>query len=729
LDSSLSSASSATNGNDNNKSDNERTSVLYGAENVINIELQLFSNSQKRIDTCMNYTRPQLAIALDPIRNSFIDAKNRGIKLRYLTEITSENISYCKGLMSMVDELRHLDGIKGNFMLSESEYVSPVVSTEKGKVAARAIHSNVKELVEQHEYMFDTLWSKAISAEHRIREIEEGADPIRTRLLQNQDEIIREIKRLNSKANHLSICTAFGGMQMSYQYFFDTYKTIVDKYMKGESRKGLRWLTNIDDKESANLVQLFLQAGMQTRHIKNRPPLNFGVSDNEVAFTIEKMEGGKMSSSFLVSNEPLYVNHFNSVFEELWRNGIDATNRIREIEEKVEVEFVDVIADPVKVSSVLLDLAKSVKNEALCLIPTPRGMVRVYKLGVIDHIIKASQNGATVKIICPITEVNAHVVEKISKQAPDIIIMNMYADAPSGILIADGERFLQAEVKNPMAEQFSEAIGFAIYSNSMYNVKSFKSFFELLWNEHALNEELRRIEKTQKEFVDTAAHELRTPVQPILGLSDVLLSKGGDIEQYRELLDAINRNAKRLQRLTEDILDVTRIESQSLSLKEEQFNLNDVITNVINDILTSADNASLKNERNSLPIKIEYYDPQNIIIQADKGRIIQVISNLLSNALKFTKQGTISISLQREKEEDDKDYIVISVKDTGQGIDLEILPKLFTKFATKSESGTGLGLFISKSIVESHGGRIWAENNADSKGATFAFSLPILNKQ
>jgi two-component system, OmpR family, sensor histidine kinase VicK len=607
--------------------------------------------------------------------------------------------------------------------------VSPVVSTEKGKVAARAIHSNVKELVEQHEYMFDTLWSRAISAEHRIREIEEGADPIRTRLLQNQDEIIREIKRLNSKANHLSICTAFGGMQMSYQYFFDTYKTIVDKYMKGESRKGLRWLTNIDDKESANLVQLFLQAGMQTRHIKNRPPLNFGVSDNEVAFTIEKMEGGKMSSSFLVSNEPLYVNHFNSVFEELWRNGIDATNRIREIEEKVEVEFVDVIADHVKVSSVLLDLAKSVKNEALCLIPTPRGMVRVYKLGVIDHIIKASQNGATVKIICPITEVNAHVVEKISKQAPDIIIMNMYADAPSGILIADGERFLQAEVKNPMAEQFSEAIGFAIYSNSRYNVKSFKSFFELLWNEHALNEELRRIEKTQKEFVDTAAHELRTPVQPILGLSDVLLSKGGDIEQYRELLDAINRNAKRLQRLTEDILDVTRIESQSLSLKEEQFNLNDVITNVINDILTSADNASLKNERNSLPIKIEYYDPQNIIIQADKGRIIQVISNLLSNALKFTKQGTISVSLQREKEEDDKDYIVISVKDTGQGIDLEILPKLFTKFATKSESGTGLGLFISKSIVESHGGRIWAENNADGKGATFAFSLPILNKQ
>jgi signal transduction histidine kinase len=570
--------------------------------------------------------------------------------------------------------------------------------------------------------------SKAILAEHRINEIEQGIDPTRTRLLENQDEIIREIKRLNDKANQLSICTTFGGMQMSYHHFFDTYKTIVDKHKRGENMKGLRWLTNIDDKESANLVQLFLQSGMQTRHIKNMVPLNFGVSDKEVALTIEKMEGGKMSSCFLISNELLYVNHFNSLFEELWRNGIDATNRIREIEEKVEVEFVDVITDHEKASSILLDLAKSIKNEALSLMPTARGMLRMSRLGVIEQLIKASQSGATVKIICPINEVNSHVVQKTSEQAPHIKFMNMYADAPSGVLIVDGCKFLQAEVKNPMAEQFSEAIGFAIYSNSKHNVNSFKSFFELLWNEHALNEELRRIDKVQKEFINSAAHELKTPVQPILGLSDVLLSKDGDIAQYRELLYAIKRNAKRLQRLTEDILDVTRIEGHSLYLKEEQFNLNDVITNAINDTLTSA-HAILKNERNTSPIKIEYYDPHDIIIvRADKGRIIQVIDNLLSNAIKFTKKGTISIVLQRKKEDDDKDYIVISVKDTGQGIDPEILPKLFTKFATKSESGTGLGLFISKSIVEAHGGKVWAENNCTGKGATFSFSLPTINK-
>jgi hypothetical protein len=126
-------AAAATNDNNNNINNNERTNVVDGTDNVISTELQFFSNSKEKIDTCMNYTRPQLAIALDPIRNAFIDAKNRGIKLRYLTEITTENSSYCKELLSIVSELRHLDGIRGNFMLSESEYLAPVVSFERKK--------------------------------------------------------------------------------------------------------------------------------------------------------------------------------------------------------------------------------------------------------------------------------------------------------------------------------------------------------------------------------------------------------------------------------------------------------------------------------------------------------------------------------------------------------------------------------------------------------------------
>ncbi|MFL6412203.1 MAG: ATP-binding protein [Nitrososphaeraceae archaeon] len=410
----------------------------------------------------------------------------------------------------------------------------------------------------------------------------------------------------------------------------------------------------------------------------------------------------------------------------------DATETIREIEEKVQVEFVDVIADHEKASSILLDLAKSLKKEALSLMPTARGMLRMYKLGVIDHLIKASQNGAIVKIICPLNEENSHIVEKISEQAPDIRIMNMYTDAPSGILIADSERFLQAEVKNPMAEQFSEAIGFVIYSNSKHNVNSFKSFFELLWNQHALNEELRIIDEVQKEFINTAAHELRTPVQPILGLSEVVLSNTKDIEQAK-LLQVVSRNAKRLQRLTEDILDVTKIESHSLILRKEQFNLNDVITNAIDDIMTNKVSLKTESNNNNDAIKLQYKS-QNVFVYGDKGRISQVILNLLHNAVKFTndKEGTITVVVEK-KEDDDEQHtnnqqIIISIKDSGKGIDPQIFPRLFTKFATRSETGTGLGLFICKGIIEAHGGKIRAENNSDSIGATFAFSLPIVNK-
>ena len=226
-------------------------------------------------------------------------------------------------------------------------------------------------------------------------------------------------------------------------------------------------------------------------------------------------------------------------------------------------------------------------------------------------------------------------------------------------------------------------------------------------------EKLKEADKAQKEFINVAAHELRTPIQPVLGLSDVLRSKMKDSKQ-RELLEVITRNAKRLQRLSEDILDVTRIESQSLVLNKEQFNLNETISNAIQDH---------KNEIEKINgnLKLLYKtNDKNIFVKADRLRLSQVISNLVRNAIKFTKEGDILIAVRK-----DDSQVIVSVKDTGSGIDPEILPRLFSKFASKSFEGTGLGLFICKSIVEAHDGKIWAENNADGKGATFSFSIPI----
>ena len=231
------------------------------------------------------------------------------------------------------------------------------------------------------------------------------------------------------------------------------------------------------------------------------------------------------------------------------------------------------------------------------------------------------------------------------------------------------------------------------------------------------NNQLRQNDKLQKEFINMAAHELRTPIQPILGLTDVLLDKTSDPHQS-QLLEVIMRNARRLQRLSGDILDVSKIESSSLKLSKTPMELNEVIQTVINDF----ENGS-KLERNK-NVKIFFQPKDSIIVYVDKDRIFQVLSNLLNNALKFTKHGTVMININLDDRENNK-AVKVTIQDSGIGITQELMPNLFSKFVTSSYNGTGLGLFISKGIIEAHGGRIWAENNSNGVGASFSFSLPI----
>ena len=243
------------------------------------------------------------------------------------------------------------------------------------------------------------------------------------------------------------------------------------------------------------------------------------------------------------------------------------------------------------------------------------------------------------------------------------------------------------------------------------------------------NEELKVHDKMQKEFINVAAHELRTPIMPIIGLSELLYNKvlnknenSLKQETLKEYLQTIVRNAYRLQKLVEDILDVTKIESRIFKLNTELFELNEVISNVVTDFENI-----IKNKNNKVQI---LYEPNRnkIFVNADKTRLTQAISNILDNSLKFTQEGFIIITTRiTNKEKDDKDNkVIVIIKDSGIGIDNEILPRLFTKFVTKSNQGTGLGLFIVKKIIEAHGGKIWAENNSNGIGSTFYFTLPIV---
>ena len=560
----------------------EITEVMYGIENTINRGVQFMQNANEKMDLFGEKNAASIIIEFPDIyKNNYIAAKKRGVKIRFITEITKENIHYCKEILNIVTEMRHLEGLTGGIAVTEKEYMT-TTSLKNKQLLPQVFYSNAFEVVRQGQYIFDTFWDKAIPAGQRIKEIEEGIEP----------EIIKNIR------------------------------------------------------------------------------------------------------------------------------------------------------DPTKIHYQYIDILKSAKKEIMLIVPTTNTLKCQDKIGILRLLKRSviSNRNLSIRILTPLSknmEYNNALKKNIfslSSLSPCIQVRNIEeidsaaAAAISTIIIIDRKESFVIEIKDNSKETFGEAIGFATYSNSKPTVLSYISIFESFWLQTEIYKKVKETEQMQKDFINIAAHELRTPIQPILGFVEILKDKAKD-ENQKELLNIVSRNAKKLKQLTEDILQVSKIESQSLQLHKEYFNLNELVKNIIHDFKNQI------NKENKHIIKLELKtNEKEIIINADKSKVNQVIYNLLNNAVRFTikkekyneatNNGKISVTIESKGNQ-----VTITVKDNGQGIDEEILPKLFTKFATKSETGgTGLGLYISKSIVEQHGGRIWTEiNRGIDKGAVFKFSLPAKN--
>ena len=570
-----------------------------------------------------------------------------------------------------------------------------------------------------------------------------------TRVLNNPSQISEQIRHIAETYSDLSIASTFGGLQLIHNTFLDSYKKILGKYKKGEGN-GIRWITNIEE-ECVELVKTFLDLNMQIKHVKNLPPINFAVGKNEVNLTIEKMEGGKMIQSLITSNEPTYVAYFYSIFEQLWSEGVDAQDRIRNITEgRAEETDIEIIPNPKKGIDNAWKILRSAKKEILIVCSTSNAFRRQLQIGGLQLLKEiVEKNNVKVRILVPADTEAKLTIKEISISNPGIDIRSLEEALQTSItiIIVDRKECIIVESKDDTKETSYDAAGITTYSNSKTIATSYVSIFESLWNQTELFEELKKSNRQlanlykqviatnkqmktssnmQKEFINVAAHELRAPIQPILGLAEVLRQQNQQPDnkedqmysENNELLNVIIRNARRLQRLTENILDVTKIENNSMELNKEEF----ILSKAVLESFTDFANQLSKEQKENVKL-IVALDEGDVLVVADKHRINQVINNLLNNALKFTKQGQITLSTEKEKKYGKE--AIVKIQDSGPGIDPDIMPRLFTKFATKSYSGTGLGLFISKSIVETHGGKMWAENNLDGKGATFLFTLPI----
>ena len=539
-------------------SDAQRIEIVPGIQNIIKPQSQLFDNAKIKIDNCINYynlpsSSSSSFVELESIKESVIEAKKRGIVVRYITEITKDNIQYCKELYKIVDELRHLDGLKSNFMLSESEYISLLGSSSLNekrdkKIIPEIIYSNIKSFIEEQQYFFDILWNKAIPAEKKIKEIEYSNPVVKTenhenlakqkifeeieegvginyeaKILGNPDEIINRIIHLAETTSQLLIVSSHGGMQLIYNNFFNHYRKILDKYKRGES-KGIKWICNIE-KQNLEIVKIFLKMGIQIRHVKNLPPVNFALGDREINATIEKMEDGKMVQSLLTSNEPLYIKHFLSVFENLWYSGIDATDRITELEQDIESEGIEIIRNPLEVQQLAFDLLKSTKDEILIIFSTANAFHRQEKAGLIKfltEIASKKDNNVNIKIMTPIDDklqdtkrelenvkIDDELEEKDKKENKQveykleeknrqqnlkkiqIRFIESQLQTTISILIVDRKYSLAIELKDDTKDTSIEAIGLVTYSNSKSTVLSYVSMFETLWLQTELFESIK----------------------------------------------------------------------------------------------------------------------------------------------------------------------------------------------------------------------------------------------
>jgi two-component system, OmpR family, sensor histidine kinase VicK len=333
------------------------------------------------------------------------------------------------------------------------------------------------------------------------------------------------------------------------------------------------------------------------------------------------------------------------------------------------------------------------------------------------------------------------------------------------IIVVDNQDSLAMEIKDGKTDSIHHTIGLSTLSNSKSTIASYSAIFENLSKQNQLYKQLkeayRTIEKTnviQQEFINVAAHELRTPIQPILGYAELLLETETD-DNKKQLLMRIVHNSERLQKLASDILDVARMDSNTFRLYTQPLNLNYVISNIVKDyvkrqeqkkasditrLISNINLSNYKDKDNNVNASKKKGDTklffesrlkEDIFVEADIDRLTQVICNLLDNAFKFTEGHGEGIQVTLDKQEQEQPQqqkghnAIISIKDSGTGVDPGILPKLFTKFATKSHKGTGLGLYISKNIVEAHRGRLYGENNTNNKGATFTIVLPLLRQQ
>jgi two-component system, OmpR family, sensor histidine kinase VicK len=437
----------------------------------------------------------------------------------------------------------------------------------------------------------------------------------------------------------------------------------------------------------------------------------------------------KRLEDFYGKNIKNFIGNTQFVFDTFWDKAIPTPDEIQEIkDDKFSKPSLKVIKDPEEAVRTASNLVQSAEDEVLLLFSSANGFNRRMVLGdgflTLQRLQDKTKGNIKLRILTPFDKKIVDAVSKLMAKGVDIKYLPEALYLTVTFLIVDRKFSMTAELVNDYTEIPAESIGLSTFSNSKSTVLYYISMFENLWKQSDLYEktenfyqQLKNTNETQIQFIKETAHEIRNPIQTILGLAEVMLSnKNLDAGHIEDLVRIIIKNGKKIKFLTDNILEAARIDSQLLILNKEEFDLVEMVKDLLKDLKNQ-----IRDKKISLILKC---NEDSILLVADKLRLNQVFLNLINNAINIVKEGEIIVSLERQ---DNNNILLIRIIDNGPGISSNIKDKLFMKFVTGSKSGTGLGLYICKNIIEKHGGKIWADNNKN-KGANFNFTIPITSQ-
>jgi two-component system sensor histidine kinase VicK len=467
----------------------EKTEIADGIEKMVALSLQCLARVKERYDSCGDDRLPYVIVTSKRVSNAYKELLSKGVKPRCITEITKENIAYCKELMKIVHELRHLEEIKGNFGISESDYISPAIQIEDYHIPPQLIHSNTRGMIEQQQYFFQTLWDKATPAQIRIREIEEGIPIETTEVVRGIENIVRnQVEGLSfTKVQHdACVDSTFPSSLLSSNVVWDKCLELRKRGVK------LRTITEITPKNITYCKRMVER--MELRHLDSIKG-NFSISDKKTYRGSATMQEGEPPTEGIRSTTKVLVDQQQYFFETLWNKAIPARQRFKEIEQGAKTEFVETLRDPHQIGELGLDLIKRAQEEIAILF----SMTNASRLQAKRHALKLIQEaalsrGVKVRILVPAnddanneTPIMANEttsqlkesgvdIRQIKKQEPLYPLQNKLT-----LMVADQSICLTTELEEDSEEPFEDAIGLATYSNSEPTVFAYSSIFENLW--------------------------------------------------------------------------------------------------------------------------------------------------------------------------------------------------------------------------------------------------------